>query len=55
MPTVVCPKQTCGCGLCAPKSMHKESYQKVLFNHVDKKVFSNSMTEDNSKVLQNAK
>ena len=55
MPTVVCPKQTCGCGLCAPKSMHKESYQKVLFNHVDKKVFSNSMTEDNSKVLQSAK
>jgi len=51
MPTVVCPKHTCGCGLCAPKSMYKDNYQKVLFNHVDKKVFANSMTEDNSKVL----
>ena len=45
MPTIVCPKQTCGCGLCAPKSMYKENYQKVLYNHVDKNVFNNSMDE----------
>lgn len=45
MPTVVCPKHTCGCGLCAPKSMYKEKYQEVLYKHVDKDVFKNSMTE----------
>jgi hypothetical protein len=43
MPTIICPKQTCGCGLCAPKSLHKESYKTVLFNHVDKKVFNNTL------------
>jgi hypothetical protein len=46
MPTIVCPKHTCGCGLCAPKSMDKEKYKTVLFNHVDKDVFRNSMTEE---------
>ena len=46
MPTVVCPKHTCGCGLCAPKSMDKDKYQEVLFRHVDKEVFRNSMTEE---------
>lgn len=46
MPTIVCPKHTCGCGLCAPKSMHKENYKDVLFRHVDKNVFNNSMTEE---------
>ena len=45
MPTIVCPKHTCGCGLCAPKSMDKDKYQEVLFRHVDKEVFRNSMTE----------
>jgi len=35
MPTVICPKMTCGCGLCAPKSMHKEKYLEVLGNHLD--------------------
>lgn len=49
MPTIICPKHTCGCGLCAPKSMYKNNYQKVLFNHVDKKVFENSMNEDNGR------
>lgn len=48
MPTIICPKQTCGCGLCAPKSSNKESYQKVLFRHVDKNVFNNSMTEESN-------
>jgi MoaA/NifB/PqqE/SkfB family radical SAM enzyme len=38
MPTVICPKQTCGCGLCAPKSMFKENYMEVLSNHIDTKV-----------------
>jgi len=41
MPTIVCPKHTCGCGLCAPKSKYKENYKEVLYNHVDKKVFRN--------------
>jgi hypothetical protein len=48
MPTVICPKHTCGCGLCAPKSMIKEKYQQVLYSHVDKSVFENSMTEESS-------
>ena len=48
MPTIICPKHTCGCGLCAPKSSNKESYQKVLFRHVDKNVFNNSMTEESN-------
>jgi len=48
MPTIICPKQTCGCGLCAPKSSNKESYQTVLFRHVDKNVFNNSMTEESN-------
>ena len=48
MPTIICPKQTCGCGLCAPKSSNKESYQKVLFRHVDKNVFNNSMNEESN-------
>lgn len=46
MPTIICPKHTCGCGLCAPKSKYEESYQKVLFNHVDKSVFKNSKVEN---------
>lgn len=43
MPTIICPKHTCGCGLCAPKSSTKENYEKVLFRHVDKKVFENNV------------
>ena len=42
MPTIICPKHTCGCGLCAPKAITKENYQRVLFNHVDKKAFENN-------------
>lgn len=45
MPTVICPKHTCGCGLCAPKSAYKDKYQDVLYTHVDKSVFENSMNE----------
>jgi len=33
MPTIVCPKQTCSCGLCAPKSKFKDSYKDTLQNH----------------------
>jgi len=35
LPTIICPKQTCGCGLCAPKSLHKDKFLEVLGNHVD--------------------
>ena len=35
MPTIVCPKQTCGCGLCAPKSMQTDKLLAVLDNHID--------------------
>ena len=45
MPTVICPKHTCGCGLCAPKSAYKENFKDVLYNHVDSSVFENSMKE----------
>jgi molybdenum cofactor biosynthesis enzyme MoaA len=41
MPTVICPKHTCGCGLCAPKSKFKSNYEEVLENHVSMKVFEN--------------
>jgi len=34
LPTIICPKQTCGCGLCAPKSMYAENYNQVLENHL---------------------
>jgi Radical SAM superfamily len=42
MSTIICPKKTCGCGLCAPKSANLESYKQVLYNHVDRSVFANS-------------
>jgi hypothetical protein len=35
MPTIICPKRTCGCGLCAPKSSDKEEYKKVFFGHLN--------------------
>ena len=34
MPTITCPKHTCGCGLCAPKSLYKENYIDVINNHI---------------------
>ena len=43
MPTVICPKHTCGCGLCSPKSAYLENYQQVLSNHVDNSVFENAV------------
>lgn len=46
MPTVICPKQTCGCGLCAPKSAFKEKYFETLDRHiVDMSIFDNSKNE----------
>lgn len=33
LPTIVCPKHTCGCGLCAPKSKFKENYIDVVKGH----------------------
>ena len=40
MPTIICPKQTCGCGLCAPKSMHKDRYLEVVGNHIKTEVLN---------------
>jgi len=33
LPTILCPKHTCGCGLCAPKSKHADSYAEIMQNH----------------------
>jgi len=38
MPTIICPKRTCGCGLCAPKSKFEDKYIEVLKNHIDVEV-----------------
>ena len=46
MPTIICPKHTCGCGLCAPKSSDKEKYKAVMERHVDMKVFENAKDDD---------
>ena len=46
MPTVICPKHTCGCGLCAPKSLYKDKYKEVLYNHVDSMIFENSLEKE---------
>ncbi len=35
MPTIICPKHTCGCGLCAPKSMHPRKYKEVVSEHIN--------------------
>ena len=35
MPTITCPRQTCGCGLCAPKSKFSKNYLDVVKNHID--------------------
>jgi len=50
MPTVVCPKHTCGCGLCAPKSVHLENYKTTLARHVDMKVFENAEFQEPNNV-----
>jgi hypothetical protein len=45
MPTIICPKQTCGCGLCSPKSIDNTKYEEVLSKHVDMSVFENAKKE----------
>ena len=35
LPLIVCPKHTCGCGLCAPKSKFSNKIFEVLDNHID--------------------
>ena len=35
MPVIQCPKHTCGCGLCAPKSKFEEKFVETLDNHID--------------------
>lgn len=42
MPTIICPKHTCGCGLCAPKSSDPGKYKQIMIRHVDMSVFENS-------------
>ena len=34
LPTIICPKHTCGCGLCAPKSKYEENYNNVMAGHL---------------------
>lgn len=36
LPTIICPKHTCGCGLCAPKSKYEENYNIVMAGHLVK-------------------
>jgi len=38
MPTIVCAKDHCWCGLCAPKAEHKEDFIKIMEKHITKKV-----------------
>ena len=38
MPTIICPKQTCSCGLCAPKSKYKEKYLNAVAEHINTEV-----------------
>lgn len=40
IPTIVCPKQTCSCGLCAPKSKHREKYLQTVKSHFDIEVLN---------------
>lgn len=42
MPTIMCAKKTCGCGLCAPKSMYAENYDTTISRHIDMQVFRNA-------------
>lgn len=35
LPTIICPKHTCGCGLCAPKSKYIDNYNKVMEGHLE--------------------
>lgn len=50
MPTIICPKHTCGCGLCAPKSIDKEKYNEVLSRHVNMDVFKHAPEEQSKSV-----
>lgn len=42
MPTIMCAKKVCGCGLCAPKSMCADKYDTTISNHIDMAVFANA-------------
>lgn len=35
METIICPRQTCGCGLCAPKSKYQDKFIDVVAEHID--------------------
>jgi len=34
LPTIICPKKICGCGLCAPKSSDPSKYQQIMIRHI---------------------
>jgi pyruvate-formate lyase-activating enzyme len=38
MPTIVCAKNYCSCGLCAPKAQHKEDLIKIMEKHITQKI-----------------
>ena len=35
IPTIICPNNLCGCGLCTPKSKTKDGYFKIIGNTLD--------------------
>jgi organic radical activating enzyme len=38
VPVVKCPKNYCGCGICAPKAKSKEDFEKIIKIHIDETV-----------------
>lgn len=38
MPTIVCPNNLCGCGLCVPKSKHKDQYLMNASSTINKSI-----------------
>lgn len=46
MPTITCPKHTCGCGLCAPKSKYKQNYLDVAKGHFNTEVLASIEKEE---------
>jgi MoaA/NifB/PqqE/SkfB family radical SAM enzyme len=35
LPTIICTRKTCGCGICAPKSATADRYKNVVSRHID--------------------
>ena len=34
LPTIICSKKICGCGICAPKSSDPAKYQQIMIKHI---------------------